>query len=92
MMVRGKVSTSVASPSVQLKSFPNYYFKYSQKHSNHVSWFCHHDMERPQFADGGEELQIRRVAANMLTKQSRTADMSSSSSFGVGHGAKNLSP
>jgi hypothetical protein len=31
-------------------------------------------MARPQAADGGDDLQIWRVAANILNKQSRTAD------------------
>jgi hypothetical protein len=33
-----------------------------------------------------------KVAASILTKQSRTADRGWSSSFGVGHGADNSSP
>jgi hypothetical protein len=38
----------------------------------HVRWVtCHHGMARPQVADGGEGLQIWRVAANILNKQSR---------------------
>jgi hypothetical protein len=36
-------------------------------------------------------LQICRVAANVLNKQSRTADMGSSFSLGVGQSAKNSS-
>jgi hypothetical protein len=40
-----------------------------------VRWVpCHHGMARPQVADGGDALQIGRVAANILNKQSRTAD------------------
>jgi hypothetical protein len=35
---------------------------------------CHHDMARPQVADGGDALQVWRKAANILNKQSRTAD------------------
>jgi hypothetical protein len=35
---------------------------------------CHHDMARPQVADGGNTLQVWRVTANILNKQSRTAD------------------
>jgi hypothetical protein len=34
----------------------------------------HHGMTCPQFADGGDSQQIWRVAANLLNKQSRTAD------------------
>jgi hypothetical protein len=37
-------------------------------------------------------LQLWRVAANILNKQSRTADKGWSSSLGVGRGAKNSSP
>jgi hypothetical protein len=44
-------------------------------------------MARPQVADGGDGLQIWRVAANILNKQSRTADKVWSSSLGVGRGA-----
>jgi hypothetical protein len=48
-----------------------------------VKWvLCHHGMARPQFADGGDSLQIWRVAANILNKQSRTADRGWSSSLG----------
>jgi hypothetical protein len=35
---------------------------------------CDHGMARPRTADGRECLQIRRVATNILNKQSRTAD------------------
>jgi hypothetical protein len=34
---------------------------------------CQQSMTRPQAADGGDGLQIWRVAASMLNKQSRTA-------------------
>jgi hypothetical protein len=55
--------------------------------SDHVKWVpCHHGMARPQVADGGDGLQMWRVAANILNKQSRTADMAWSSSLGVGRG------
>jgi hypothetical protein len=41
----------------------------------HVRWVpCHHSMVRSQVADGGNTLQVWRVAANILNKQSRTAD------------------
>jgi hypothetical protein len=46
-------------------------------------------MARPQVADGGDGLQVLRVAANILNKQSRTAEEMWSFSFGVGRGAKN---
>jgi hypothetical protein len=40
-----------------------------------VRWVpCHHGMARLQVADGGNGLQIWRVAANILNKQSRTAE------------------
>jgi hypothetical protein len=49
-----------------------------------VKWVhCHHGMARPQVADRGDGLQIWRVAANILNKQSRTADSGLSSSLGV---------
>jgi len=41
---------------------------------------CHHGMSRPRVADEEDGLQIWRVAANILTKQSRTADKGWSSS------------
>jgi hypothetical protein len=42
---------------------------------SHVRWVpCHHGMARPQVADGGEVLRVRRVAANILNKQSWKAD------------------
>jgi len=49
-------------------------------------------MERSRVADGGDGLQIWRVAANTLNKQSRTVDTGWSSSLGVGHGSNNSSP
>jgi hypothetical protein len=55
--------------------------------SRHVSWApCHHGMARLLVADGGEGLQIRRVAANILNKKSRIVDKVWSSSLGVGVG------
>jgi hypothetical protein len=40
----------------------------------HVKWVpCHHGMARPEVADGGDGLQIWRVAENILNRQSRTA-------------------
>jgi hypothetical protein len=35
---------------------------------------CDHGMEHPRVADGGDGLQIWRVAAYVFIKQSRTAD------------------
>jgi hypothetical protein len=59
----------------------------------HVRWVpCHHGMARPQVADGGDALQVWRETANILNKQSLTADKGWSSSLGVGYGANNSSP
>jgi hypothetical protein len=41
-------------------------------------------MACPQAAEGGDALQVWRVAANMLNKQSRMADKEWSSSWGLG--------
>jgi hypothetical protein len=61
--------------------------------SGHAKWVpCHHDIVRPQVADGREGLQIWRVAANILNKQSRAADKGWPSSLGVGQGANNSPP
>jgi hypothetical protein len=57
---------------------------------SHVRWVPHHDgMARPQVADGGDTLQVWRVAANILNKQSQTTDKGWPSSLGVGRGADN---
>jgi hypothetical protein len=54
----------------------------------HVRWVpCHHGMARPQVAGGGDGLQIWRVAATILNKQSPTDDKEWSASLGVGRGA-----
>jgi hypothetical protein len=50
-----------------------------------------HGMARPQVADGGDGLQVWRVAENILNKQSQTVDTGSSSSLGVGRGTNNSS-
>jgi hypothetical protein len=52
---------------------------------------CHHGIARPQVADGEDGLQIWRVAANILNKQSRTANNGWWSSLGVGRGFNNSS-
>jgi hypothetical protein len=49
-------------------------------------------MTRPEVADGGDALQIWRVAVKILNKQSRTTDKEWSSSFAVGRGPNNSSP
>jgi hypothetical protein len=46
-------------------------------------------MAHPQVADGGDGLQVWRVTANILNKESRTADKGWSSNLGVGRGANN---
>jgi hypothetical protein len=51
----------------------------------------HHCMARNRVADR-DGLQIWRVAATVLNKQSRTADMGWPSSLGVGLGANNPPP
>jgi len=57
----------------------------SEERDTHVMWVpCHHDNVCPQVADGGEGLQIWRVTANILNKQSQTADTGWSSSLGLG--------
>jgi hypothetical protein len=52
---------------------------------------CNNGMARPRVADGGYGLQMWRVARNILTEQSRTADKGPFSSLGVGRGANNSS-
>jgi hypothetical protein len=47
---------------------------------------CHHCMAHTQIEDGGDALQIWSVAANILNKQSRTADKEWSSRLEFGHG------
>jgi hypothetical protein len=51
----------------------------------HVRWVpCHHGKARPRVADGGDSLQFWRVAANILNKQSRTADKGGTPAWGLG--------
>jgi hypothetical protein len=47
-------------------------------------------LPRPQIADGGDGLQILSVAANILNKQSRTADKEWPTSVGAGRGVTQL--
>jgi hypothetical protein len=62
-------------------------FSFLDKLENHVKWLpCHHGMARTQVADGGDSLQIWRVAANILNKKSLRADRGWSSSLGVRRG------
>jgi hypothetical protein len=66
---------------------------FAVKNGDHVKWVhCHPSMACPRVADRGDGLQIWRVAANILNKQSRTADSGWSSSLGVGQWANNPSP
>jgi hypothetical protein len=44
-------------------------------------------MARPQVTDVGDGLQIWKLAANILNKQSQTSDKGWSSSLGVGRGS-----
>jgi hypothetical protein len=46
-------------------------------------------MEGPRVAEGGDGLQTRRVAANILNKKSLTADKGWSSSLEIGRWANN---
>jgi hypothetical protein len=48
-------------------------------------------MAHPQVADGGDALQIWRVAASILNKESQTAYKGWSSNLGFVHGANNSS-
>jgi hypothetical protein len=57
----------------------------------HVKWVhCHHGMARPRVAVRGDGLQIWRVAANILNKQSWTANSGWYSSLGLGGGLTTL--
>jgi hypothetical protein len=47
---------------------------------------CHNSMERSRIADGGDGLQIRRIAVCLLNKQSRTDGKGRFSSLGVDNG------
>jgi hypothetical protein len=73
--------------------FENLHYEVALVSLSHVRWVpYHHGMARPKVADGGESLQIWRVAANMLNKQSGRADRGWSSSSGIGRGARKRSP
>jgi hypothetical protein len=50
---------------------------------------CHHGMARPQVADGGDGLQLWRVAANILNKQSRITNKGWSCSLEIVRGSNN---
>jgi hypothetical protein len=46
----------------------------------------HNGMARPQFVDAGDGLQIQKLAANILNKQSRSASRGGPPSWGLGGG------
>jgi hypothetical protein len=55
--------------------------------SVYVKWDPHHHgMVRPQVVHGGENLQISRVAENILNKHSLTADRGGPRAWGLGSG------
>jgi hypothetical protein len=83
----------IQTPSVITHTRDNIYIYIQQLTNVHVRWIpCHHGMARPQVTDGGNGLQIWRLDASILNKQSRRADKGWSSSLGVGRGANNSSP
>jgi hypothetical protein len=45
-------------------------------------------MARPQFEDGGDAIQFWKEAANILNKQSRTADKGCPPAWGLGVGLR----
>jgi hypothetical protein len=49
---------------------------------------CHHGMARPGALDGGDGLQIRKVATNTPNTSSRTFDKGGRPAWGLGEGAK----
>jgi hypothetical protein len=53
---------------------------------------CHRGMARPQVRHGGGGLEIWKVGANVLNKQSQTADKGWSSSLGRGIGMGPATP
>jgi len=50
---------------------------------------CHHRMARPRVADGGDGLQMWKIVANILNKQSRTDGKGWSSSLAYGRDTNN---
>jgi hypothetical protein len=57
-----------------------------------INFYYRHGRAHSWVADGGDGLQMWRVAANVLDNQSRTADKGWYSNLGVGRGANNSSP
>jgi hypothetical protein len=64
-----------------LSVYPCILYFWSSMRSVSMLSGCHHGMARPQVADGGDALQIWRVAENILNKQSWTTDKRRTSSF-----------
>jgi hypothetical protein len=61
--------------------------------SHLVNWVpCHHSMVHPLVMDGGNGLQLWKVAANTWNKQPQIADKGWSPSLGVGNVVNSLSP
>jgi hypothetical protein len=51
----------------------------------HVKWItCHHGTSSQQVVYGGDGLQLWKVAANILCKQSRTANKGGSPALALG--------
>jgi hypothetical protein len=70
-----EVSLPCSQKPTTTEPYPELYTPRSSQWFSHVRWVpCHHGIERPQVVDGGEGLQIRRVATNVLNKQTWTAD------------------
>jgi len=76
------------SYSITITRMENSNYQYWPRYENP----CHHCMVRPGVADGGDGLQIWRVAANRPNKQPRTAGNGWFSSLGVGRRANISSP
>jgi hypothetical protein len=66
-----------------------YHIQHERKLLQNNIMGVHDGMARLQVADGGDDLQFWREAANILNKQPRTADKGWSSSLGVGRGVNN---
>jgi hypothetical protein len=77
------------STTIYQHYYEHFYAWESRYHVKRVP--CHEGMACPQVADPGEGLQIWRVAANSLNKQSRTAEMGWFSSLGIRQGLSSSS-
>jgi len=59
----------------------------SEINATHVKWVpCHRGIARPQVTDGGDGLQIWKVAADTSKKPSWTADRDSPPDWGLDRG------